>query len=39
MEMTTELSDFSAGPVDDAQFAIPAGFKKVNPEMTKRGAR
>jgi hypothetical protein len=38
MEMTTEFSGFSAGPVDDAQFAVPAGFKKVEPDQ-KRGAR
>ncbi len=37
MESTTELSGFSAGPVDDAQFAVPAGFKKVEP--SRRGAR
>jgi uncharacterized membrane protein YgcG len=38
MESTTELSAFSAGPVDDSQFAIPAGFKKVEPAQ-RRGAR
>jgi len=38
METTTELSGFSAGPVDDAQFAVPAGFKKVEPSQ-RRGAR
>src|SRR5262249_54705193 len=31
LQMTTELSSFSAAPVDDAQFAVPAGFKKVEP--------
>jgi hypothetical protein len=38
MESTTELSAFSAGPVDDSQFAIPAGFRKVEPAQ-RRGAR
>jgi hypothetical protein len=38
MESTTELSSFSADPVDDAQFAVPAGFKKVEPSQP-RGAR
>ncbi len=38
MEMTRELSAFSAGPVDDAEFAVPAGFKKVEPDQ-RRGAR
>jgi len=38
METTTELSGFSSAPVDDAQFAVPAGFKKVEPSE-RRGAR
>ena len=29
MEATTEMSGFSAGPVDDSTFAVPSGFKKV----------
>ena len=29
MEMTIEISGFSTAPVDDAQFAVPAGFKQV----------
>ena len=36
LQMTTELSAFSPAPVDDAQFAIPAGFKQVEPD-TRRG--
>src|SRR5260370_27094000 len=36
LEMTTELASFSSDPVDDSQFAVPAGFKKVEPDM-KRG--
>jgi len=39
MESTTELSGFSSGPVDDAQFAIPAGFKKVEPAQKRGGAQ
>jgi len=38
LEMTTELSNFSSDAVDDARFAVPAGFKKVEPDM-KRGMR
>jgi hypothetical protein len=36
MEMTTNLSEFSTGPVDEAKFQIPAGFKEVLSDMTKR---
>lgn len=32
LEMTTELSGFSAGAVDEGLFSIPAGFKKVEPK-------
>ena len=35
LQMTTELSGFSAAPVDDAQFAIPAGFKKVESDLKR----
>ena len=35
LEMTTELNSFSQAPVDDAQFAIPAGFKKVEPDSKR----
>lgn len=35
LQMTTELSSFSSSPVDDAQFAVPAGFKKVEPDMKR----
>lgn len=38
LEMTTELSNFSSNGVDDAQFAVPSGFKKVEPDM-KRGMK
>jgi hypothetical protein len=29
MEATTEMSGFSSDPVDESNFAVPAGFKKV----------
>jgi hypothetical protein len=32
LEMTTELSGFSTSPVDDAMFAIPAGFRQIEPK-------
>jgi hypothetical protein len=35
LEMTTELTSFSPAPVDDAQFAVPAGFKKVDPDLKR----
>jgi len=35
LEMTTEISGFSSNAVDDSQFAVPAGFKKVEPEMKR----
>ena len=35
LEMTTELSSFSSAPVDPAVFAVPAGFKKVEPDMKR----
>jgi hypothetical protein len=38
MEMTVEMSNFSGAPVDEAQFAIPAGFKKIEPDL-RRGGR
>ena len=36
MEMTTDLTSFSAGPVDGSKFEVPSGFKQVEPEMLKR---
>jgi hypothetical protein len=36
LEMTTELSGFSGAAVDDAQFTVPAGFKKVESPMRKK---
>ena len=35
LEMTTELSSFSSSSVSDAEFAVPAGFKKVESEMKR----
>ena len=36
IEMTTETSGFSNAPVDPSKLSVPAGFKKVDSEMTKR---
>jgi hypothetical protein len=36
METTTESSGFSNAPVDPSKFSAPAGFKKVDAEITKR---
>jgi len=38
LEMTTEMNDFSANPVDASQFEVPAGFTRVESEM-KRAAQ
>ncbi len=35
MESQTTVSNFSSGPVDDSHFAVPAGFKQVQPQMEK----
>jgi hypothetical protein len=35
LEMTTELTNFSAGPVDGSKFEVPSGFKQVESEMKK----
>jgi hypothetical protein len=35
IDMTTEYSDFSTAPVDASQFTVPAGFKKVEPDMKR----
>ncbi|MEP6961994.1 MAG: hypothetical protein ABI995_07945 [Acidobacteriota bacterium] len=36
VEMTTELSMFSKAVVDEAKFAVPAGFKEVQSDIAKR---
>jgi len=38
MEMTTEMTGFSASLVDGSQFEVPAGFKKVEPDP-RRGVK
>jgi hypothetical protein len=35
LEMTTVMTGFNSNPVDDANFAPPAGFKKVESDMKK----
>jgi hypothetical protein len=35
MEMTTEMTSFSSGPVDTSKFEVPAGFKKVESDMRR----
>lgn len=35
MEMLVENSEFSTGAVDASKYAVPAGFEKVDNEMTK----
>ena len=35
MESSTEMTNFSSGPVDSALFAVPAGYKKVPSEYQK----
>jgi hypothetical protein len=39
MEMTIELSGFSAAAVDGSKFEVPAGFKQVEPETTRHRGR
>ena len=36
LEMTTELTSFSSGPVDESKFEVPGGFKQVDSEMRRR---
>ena len=35
LEMTTEMTGFSSAALDDAQFEVPPGFKKVDPPTRK----
>jgi hypothetical protein len=35
LEMTTELSSFSAGPADASLFEVPPGFKKVDTDLKR----
>lgn len=39
MEMTIELTNYSALPADPALFAVPAGFRQVEPETNPRRSR
>jgi hypothetical protein len=39
MEFTTEMTNFSAGPVDASKFEVPSGFKQVEHPMTKAANR
>jgi hypothetical protein len=35
LEMTVEMSGFSSNPVDGGQFAVPAEFKQVQPDLRR----
>jgi hypothetical protein len=35
MEVTTELTNFSTAGVDASRLEVPAGFKKVDSEISK----
>jgi hypothetical protein len=35
LEMTIEMSGFSAGPADPSLFEVPAGFKQVEPDSRR----
>jgi hypothetical protein len=35
MEVTSELTSYSSGPVDGSKFQVPAGFKQVDHDMKK----
>ena len=37
LEMTTDLTAFSSGPVDASRLEVPAGFKQVDSDLVKRG--
>jgi hypothetical protein len=37
LEMTVQLTGFSSAPVSDADFAVPAGFKQVEPDLKRPG--
>jgi hypothetical protein len=39
MEMTIEMSGFSAAAVDSSKFEVPAGFKQVEPEAARHRGR
>src|SRR5579884_23690 len=33
MEMQTQMDSFSSAPIDASKFAVPAGFKQIEPQM------
>jgi hypothetical protein len=35
METSTELTSFSSTSIDDSRFAVPAGYKQVEPEIAR----
>jgi len=35
MEMTMNLTSFSAGPADTSKFEVPAGYKQVDPDLRR----
>ncbi|MFN7993175.1 MAG: hypothetical protein U0Q18_06225 [Bryobacteraceae bacterium] len=35
LEMTTEMSNFSSGPVDPSRFEVPGGFKQVESDTRR----
>jgi hypothetical protein len=37
MQMETKMDGFSAAPVDASKFAVPAGYKQVEPDMKRAG--
>jgi hypothetical protein len=39
IEMTTDLTSFSSGPVDESKFEVPAGFKQVEAELLRQRGR
>ena len=36
LEMTTDMTGFSTGPVDTSKFEVPGGFKQVDSDLVKR---
>lgn len=39
MEMTTEVSSYSSGPVNAAQWEVPSDFKKVESDLNRMNSR
>ena len=39
LEMTTEVKSYNSSPVDSAMFQVPAGFDKVDEDITKQRRR